>query len=224
MTAATLNGHPDVLSDVSNDGEMAISTTMPYVVEVTIEGTAALLFHRWSCDSVEAKSKAAKGSAAKKSDDVESYLWRDDQHRICLPGEYLRMSLCDPRNGAAKYRQDPRSPRKSALDLYKAGVVALTDLTPILTPVKGDRWESATTWDYLDRRRVMVQRNGITRERPAFHAGWKAVVQLQVLTPEYIEPMALHSVLNDAGRLVGIGDFRPTFGRFAVTRFDVGAA
>lgn len=216
MTATTLNGHAEVLTDLSNDGAAAVEITKPYVVEVTVEGTAALLFHRWSCDDVEAKAKSAKGSAAKKSDNVESYIWRDDQNRICLPGEYLRMSICDPRNGAAKYRQDPRSPRKSALDLYKAGVVALTDLAPILAP------DERTEWDYLDRRRVTVQRNGITRERPAFHAGWKATIQLQVLTPEYIAPMALHSVLADAGRLVGVGDFRPTFGRFGITGYDVG--
>lgn len=209
----------DVLDNVSNDAEAVIEISRPYVVEVTIEGTAALLFHRWSCDAVEAKSKAAKGSVAKKTDDVETFVWRDAFNRICMPGEYLRMSVCDPRNGAAKYRQDPRSPRKSALDLYKAGLVSLTDLTPVLTS-EGER----TTWDYLDRRRVMVQRNGITRERPAFRAGWKASVQLQVLTPEYIDPLQLHSVLNDAGRLVGVGDFRPTFGRFQVTRFDVGLA
>lgn len=218
MSAGTLNGHADVLSQVSNDGDLAIEVTKPYVVEVAIEGTAAILFHRWSCDSVEAKSKAAKGSAAKKSDDVESYIWRNELNQICIPGEYLRMSICDPRNGAAKYRQDPRSPRKSALDLYKAGVVALTDLAPIMTPTEVE------TWDYLDRRRVTVQRNGVTRERPAFHAGWKATIQLQVLTPEYIAPMALHSVLSDAGRLVGVGDFRPTFGRFAITSYDVGLA
>ena len=44
---------------------------------------------------------------------------------------------------------------------------------------------------------------------------------MQVQTPEYIPPQFLHSVLIDAGRLVGIGDFRPSFGRFNVTKFEV---
>lgn len=218
MVQATQNGKPEVLSNTSNDGENTIVLSVPYVVDVTVTGSCPILFHRWSCDDVEAKSKAAKGSAAKKSDNVESYVWRDDTGQICLPGEYLRQSIVNPQNGAAKYRQDPRSPRKSALDLYKAAVVALTDLAPI---VRADG-SSVTEWDYLDRRRVTVQRNGITRERPALRAGWVATVQLQVLTPEYVAPMDLHSVLSDAGRLVGVGDFRPTFGRFGITRFDVG--
>ena len=58
------------LEQVTNDGESAI--ILPYRVEVTIEGVAAILFHRWSVESVEAKSAAAKGSKAKKTDDVES--------------------------------------------------------------------------------------------------------------------------------------------------------
>lgn len=203
---------------LSNEGEPAILTTAPYVASVTIEGTAPLLFHRWSNEGVEAKSKAAKGSEAKKTDDVESYVYRDENGVICLPGIYLRGSLCDPKNGAAKYRQDPRSPRKSALDLYKAGVVPLTVYAPITTAAG----IPAETWDYLDAQRVMVQRNGVTRTRPAFLAGWRAQIDLQVLTPEYIPPADLLAALNDAGRLVGVGDFRPTYGRFQVVSFDVG--
>jgi hypothetical protein len=220
--SVSANGQADVVESVSNDGAATIGLSVPYQVRVSIEGTAAVLFHRWSCDDVEAKSKAAKGSAGKKIDNVESYIWRDDEGRICLPGEYLRQSMTNQQNGAAKYRQDPRSPRKSALDLYKAAVVALTDLAPILTPDGKGGFEQRTEWDYLDRRRVTVQRAGITRLRPAFHAGWRATVDLQVLLPEYVAPMDLHSVLSDAGRLVGVGDFRPTFGRFGIMSFDVG--
>ena len=42
-----------------------------------------------------------------------------------------------------------------------------------------------------------------------------------VTTPQYIDPRMLNQVLGDAGRLVGVGDFRPTFGRFSVTKFEV---
>lgn len=156
---------------------------------------------------VAAKASAAKGSAAKKTDDIDSYIWRLDNGHIGLPGEYLRQSVIM----AAKYRQDPRSPRKSAMDLYKAAVVALTDLADLGTD----------TWDYLDQRRVTVQRSAVTRMRPAFHAGWVAEFELQVQLPEYVQPADLLDVLINAGRLVGVGDFRPTYGRFQVTKFHV---
>lgn len=197
----------DIIGDVTNDAKGAVEAGMPYIVSATIVGTSAMLFHRWSCDAVEAKAKAGKNSKAKKMDDVNSYVYRNEEGDLCLPGEYLRQAVIH----AARFRQDPRSPRKSAMDLYKAGVVSLTDLASL----------GAKDWDFLDRRRVCVQRNGITRERPAMRAGWRANIEFQVLTPEYIEPDSLADVLANAGRLIGVGDFRPTFGRFRVESFRI---
>lgn len=201
------------VAPVSNDAEETILHGAPYQVTATLEGTADMLFHRWSTEDVAAKAAAAKNSAAKKTDNVESYVYRDEDGNICVPGEYVRMAIVE----AARYRQDPRSPRKSARDLYKAGVVALTKLAPI---TRSDG-KVASDWDYLDQRRVMVQRNGVTRVRPAFLQGWTATVDLQVLTPEYIDKQSLLDVLVSAGKLVGLADFRPTYGRFQVTEFKI---
>lgn len=196
-----------VIGSVSNDGAQTINAEQPFIATVKIEGTAALLFHRWSVDGVEAKSKAAKGSKAKKEDNLESYVYRNGDGELCLPSEYLRMAII----GAAKFRQDPRSPRKSAMDLFKAGIVGLDELCSL----------GSKDWDFVDRRRVMVQRNGITRQRPGMNPGWTVTVPLMVNVPEYISPAFLNEIVQMAGRLIGVGDFRPTFGRFAVTRYEV---
>lgn len=193
--------------ETTNGAKAAIETGVPYGVFVRIVGTADMLFHRWNCEAVEEKAKAAKGSKAKKSDDIESYVYRNDDGEICLPGEYLRQSVIN----AAKFRQDPRSPRKSAMDLYKAGIVSLTPLASL----------GVSEWDYEHRCRVTVQRNGITRVRPAMRQGWAADVHLMVNLPEYIGPEALQDVITNAGRLVGVGDSRPTYGRFRVTNFEL---
>ena len=66
-----------------------------------------------------------------------------------------------------------------------------------------------------------MQRNAITRVRPAFRTGWSATVELMVNLPEYVSPSMLNETIQAAGRLVGVGDFRPSYGRFVVTRFDV---
>lgn len=192
---------------VNNDGAPTLDMSLPYIVTVEITGAADILFHRWSNESVAAKSSAAKGSKAKKSDDIESYVYRNDAGEICIPGEYLRGSIIN----AAKYRQDPRSPRKSAMDLFKAAVVSLTPLASLGT----------TKWDYEDHRRVTIQRNGITRIRPAMKVGWKASFEFMVNLPEYVPPEMLREVVEQAGRLIGVGDFRPTYGRFGITLFDV---
>lgn len=195
------------IAAVTNDGASVIEAGRPYVAQIRVEGTAPFLFHRWSVDGVEAKSKAAKGSKAKKEDDIESYVYRNGDGELCIPGEYFRMACI----GAAKFRQDPRSPRKSAMDLFKAGIVALDELCSLGTK----------DWDYIDRRRVMIQRNGVTRCRPAMSSGWVVSVSIMVNLPEYIDPAMLNEVVQSAGRLIGVGDFRPTFGRYSVTKFEV---
>jgi hypothetical protein len=77
----------------------------------------------------------------------------------------------------------------------------------------------AKTWDYLDKRRAMVQRQGINRVRPAMRAGWKATFEVMVLLPEYIDRNILRETIEAAGRLCGVGDYRPTFGRFGIVKF-----
>ena len=173
----------------------------------TIEGTAAILFHRWSCEAIEEKSKAAKGSATKKTDNIESYLYRNEKGEIAVPSEYFRQAIIS----AAKFKQDPRSPRKSAMDLFKAGIATLGELCSF----------GVNDPDYMDRRRVVVQRSGITRVRPAMAIGWKCEASFQILLPEYINPQLMNDTLQYAGRIVGVGDFRPSFGRFQITKFKV---
>ncbi len=191
----------------TNGAQESILMTAPYTVAFTLRGTADMLFHRWNVEAIDDKSKAAKGSKAKKTDNVESYVYRDDKNNIALPGEYVRQAVIL----AAKYKQDPRSPRKSAMDLFKAGVVSLTELASL----------GRTKWDYEHAARVQIQRSGITRIRPAIKSGWEAEFHFMILTPEYISQDLMHEVLVNAGRLVGVADFRPTYGRFGVTKFGV---
>lgn len=191
----------------TNGAQNGVEMQLPYRAEVTIQGVAPILFHAWNVESVESKGNAKKGSKEKKTDDVESYIYRNEKREICIPGEYLRGAII----GAAKFQQDPRSPRKSAADLFKAAVVSLTPLASL----------GAKDWDYLDRRRVTIQRNAITRSRPAMREGWTATFILMVNLPEYVSPDLLNSTIQQAGKLIGLADFRPSFGRFLVTGFEV---
>ena len=60
MSTATAIG-----PSISNGGKRIIDMTIPYRVEVEIKGEADLLFHRWNCEAVEAKAKAAKDADAR---------------------------------------------------------------------------------------------------------------------------------------------------------------
>lgn len=191
----------------TNGAESGVEFQMPYRALISIQGVCPILFHAWNVESVAGKSAAKKGSKEKKTDDVESYVYRNDKGEICIPGEYLRGAII----GAAKFQQDPRSPRKSAADLFKAAIVSLTPLASL----------GAKNWDFLDMRRVTIQRNAITRSRPAMKEGWKASFILQVQLPEYVSPELLNGTIQAAGRLIGLADFRPSYGRFSVTQFKL---
>lgn len=190
----------------SNGAKVEIEYTVPYKATVTLQGVCPILFHAWNNEAVEAKSKAAKNSKAKKTDNLESYIYRCPNGNIGIKGNALHGAIIE----AGRYRQDPRSPRKSSRDLLKAGVIALTPVADL----------GVDNWDYIDRQRVTVQRAAITRERPALREGWKATFELMVSTPEYISPGFLYELISSAGRLCGLYDYRPTYGRFNITSFE----
>jgi len=195
------------ISEPTNGAENLVDLNKPYLIDFEIEGACDMLFKRWNCESVEEKAKAPKNSKIKKTDDVETYVWRDDNGYICLPGAYVKGSMVT----AAKSESDPRSPRKSAADLFKAGIVPITQLASLGTK----------KWDYLDTQRVQVQRQAINRTRPAFKTGWRAKFTFQVIAPQYITADLFYTVLQNAGQLAGVADYRPTYGRFKIINWNV---
>ena len=81
------------------------------------------------------------------------------------------------------------------------------------------------TLDYeIDTRRAVVQKQGILRSRPKLPPGWNLSFEVNV---DDDAPAELCRILPDifaeAGRRVGLGDFRPEkrgpFGKFMVTEF-----
>lgn len=58
------------------------------------------------------------------------------------------------------------------------------------------------------------------RYRPAFQAGWRMEFDLDVSDPESVPVDKLKEILDYAGLRVGLGDWRPRYGRFMVTKFE----
>ena len=196
----------EIIGPVSNGAVRTIEEGRPYRILVTVQGLAPILLRAWNIEAVKAKSDSVKGGIAKKTDDLESYVYRLPNGNIGLMGDSLRACLA----AAGRYKQDPRSPRKSASDLIKAGLIPLTPLAD--TGVKD--------WDTVARHRVVIQRASITRSRPSLNIGWKATFDMLVNSPQYLTPTFIQELLKDAGTICGLGDYRPTYGRFAVSRFE----
>jgi hypothetical protein len=97
---------------------------------------------------------------------------------------------------------------------FKAGVLGESPYYPL--EYSGSRdvvklYESGTASDY---RPAVVGRARVMRSRPRFNQ-WAVTVALHVDT-SVIDRKAVVDAMTIAGELVGLGDFRPRFGRFAV--------
>jgi hypothetical protein len=197
---------PSVATKANANGHLA-AFDASYAVEVVIVGTAPILFRRYDDASVQRKAKAAKNSESRKSDDVETYVYRTEDGEIGIPARNFKACLRE----AGRSLPDPRSPRKSARDLVQSAI----QVEPFIASL------GRTTWDALDVQRVVLQRNAISRVRPMFREGWKAAFEVVVLAPEYVRPDWLHDLITRAGRFIGLGDFRPDYGRFRMDTFQV---
>ena len=65
---------------------------------------------------------------------------------------------------------------------------------------------------------VVVSGRRIMRTRPMF-AAWSAAFEIAFL-PSYVNQADLLDVLASAGDTIGVGDYRPQFGRFAIAARD----
>lgn len=188
----------------SKGQEGVVDNSQPFTVEVAIKGVQPYLYHRYDVEGVEAKARAKKGSKEKKTDNLESMVYRDEDGDLVIPGFQLKAAIC----AAARYRQDPRSPRKSARDLMKAAI-----------RIPGFAKVGRKTWDTVDKRPVVVQMNRVARSRPCLDAGWQVTFHIEVLLPQYVDDQFLNDLLVSAGQTCGLGDYRPDFGTFMITKF-----
>jgi hypothetical protein len=169
-------------------------------VNITIKGTAPLLQHRYPSEKEETKIMKVRG-ARDYSDEAERSLYRDEKGQIYEPAEHILGAMI---KAAVDFKITGRG-KKTYKDLVKSAIVIEPDAIP----------HKKTTW-VIDRRGVVVQRARIMRERPKFE-DWELSFILETLD-EQLALSAVKEILDQAGK-VGIGDFRPRFGRFMVTEF-----
>jgi hypothetical protein len=203
-----VTGFGPIGNEVPNLGKFS----KPYTATIRVKGTAKMLMHCWNIAAIEEKSTSKKGSKEKKTDNVESYVLRDDSGNIVMP----TINFCASIRMAGKSFSDPSSPRKSLHDRLKAVIIPVEEYGLVNGGTKD--------WDFIDARRVVIQRAGITRHRPAFFEGWEIVFKIAIMEPEYLQPDLLYELISTAGKFQGLGDFRPTFGRFVITAFDTDQA
>jgi len=129
-------------------------------------------------------------------------LYLNKEGRVCVPGENLEGLI---RDGAKKSNRGKK---------VQAGVW-VTDI-PILS-YEGPQ-DAPGLWEddrFRDVRIVRVGQARVVRCRPIFHE-WSLAFTIQY-RPDAINRKDIEKALMDAGAVVGLGDYRPRYGLFAVT-------
>lgn len=190
-----------------------------YTVSCSIEGVAPLMQHRYPLPDLANLSKGANKSTGAKDYTIEwkEYFYADGSGQIYQPASHIEGALI---KAAVGFKVTGKR-GKTYKDLFSANVF----IDPVNIPHVGFTVPDELDTDadkplYLDARPVVVQRARVVRIRPTFAPGWKLSFEVQVADDE-IQPGLLQDVLTLAGKTVGIGDYRPRFGRFNVTHFEV---
>jgi hypothetical protein len=169
-------------------------------INVTIRGTAPLLMHRFDDNQDGAKPRKS-GMQYNKEEDSKKALYTDKDGNIVQPALNIERAMIQ---AATNYLLKGK---KTFKDAFKGGIF----VEPILIPHKMPSWE-------IDLQSVVIQRSRVMRSRPRFDK-WE--LDFQILNiDERITPNIIKSALDDAGKFIGIGDYRPRYGRFEVVKFE----
>jgi hypothetical protein len=128
-------------------------------------------------------------------------LYLDDDSRLVMPGENIERMLVD----AAK---------KQRLGREFTSAIICDGLWPIEyegPKSADDLWKDKR---FVDRRAVKVQTSRVIRTRPKFNV-WSLSFVVDFL-PSVLNRDQVRDALVVAGRIVGLGDYRPKFGRFEI--------
>lgn len=181
---------------------------------VEIEGIAPLLMHsaRLADPLDEATKALAKVTGKRKKTDDDhtevsrleflGSLYVSQEFGPFIPGQNLE---------AALFRGATRTKLGTAL---KSALLIPQNVNPLVyvgprTP--DELWKDP---QFVHRASVKVGTSRVIRTRPVFPQ-WQVAFEGELDT-EVVDPGAFESIVETAGRLVGLGDWRPRFGRFRV--------
>ena len=179
-------------------------------IEVEIQGVTPLLCNRFGEENEVAVSSGTSsaikaGGRALPRDDAEARLYKDKKGAAYIPGPNILSCI----TAAGKFHKVGKSKvttQKSSL------VTAAMSVDDLVCKIKGD-WE-------VDSRSVRIPATGgrIMRHRPRFDK-WSLKFHVEIDTEMFSETFT-RQLIDDAGKKIGLGDFRPDckgpFGKFVV--------
>jgi len=179
-------------------------------IKVRIEGTAPLLMNRFTESAgvdIQAKARKRSGSCLGPKERAEELLYTipsGSKKTVAQPAEHFYACMV---KAATNYRIGGKG-KKTYKDLVKGCM----DVYPELIPHVNQAW-------IVDSRPVVnpSTRGRVMRHRPRLE-NWALEFEI-VSRDEQLGPAEIKQFLEYAGEYIGIGDYRPRFGRFRVASF-----
>lgn len=193
-----------------------------YIVNVVIEGTAPLLQHSFTKNHLASLMEGAKKQTGATDYSAEWFttMYVTTSGYLCQPAAHIEGAMV---KAAASFKVKGAN-RKTWKDAIRAYCYVSPD--EIVHQRAGEYvpappLELATNPTEtlsVSVMRVVVQRSAVARARLLIAPGWQLAFSIEV-QDEQCRPEVVQEILTEAGRAVGIGDFRPRYGRFQVTHF-----
>ncbi|UZR27449.1 hypothetical protein [Methylococcus mesophilus] len=184
------------------------------LIQATITGTTPLLMNRFT---EEAERKVSSGTSAVSigtkgtpREQADPKVYRDDKGGLYIPGPNLFAALI----AAGTFHKVGKSKvTTTKTSLVPAGLA----VEEIALPLGTKEFE-------VDSRSVVIPSTGgrVMCHRPRldqWHVSFTLSVDTDIFSPQFVRLL-----VDDAGKKIGLGDFRPArkgpFGRFVVTKWQ----
>ena len=192
---------------------MLASQASQEVYDITLTSTIPYLQNRFRIEEHDDTKKLTAGKKiydpkveARKAMYVDPY-----EGNVFMPSEHILMATV---NAGAAFKMKGNK-------TYKSVLPSIIDVQPERIPLLDENGVVLDTWQEIDARPVVVQRARVVRYRPKF-ISWTAKFQVHLLDATTLTAYEMKEFIEYAGRMIGIGDYRPRFGRFYVSSFKVG--
>ena len=175
--------------------------------EVEIEGVPpGLLMHKFAIaeDPKTQDLKTTTKAIPKPEIEAEEGAYRLETGELYQPAEHIYQAMC---KAAGEFQIKGRG-KKTYRDSIRGNLLVEPECI-----LHGQKHYS------IDARPARIQRARIMRHRPLLPQ-WKLTFELTLLDESAIPVQVLNAVIVKAGQSIGIGDYRPRFGRFIVTKFE----
>ena len=184
------------------------------IIRLQITGVGSLLMHNPAsmANTTDELQRSGK-KIPKPYDEAKAGLYVLPNHQLYLKSDMFREAALI---AAGELRDTTKKGRATVTKRFAASVFLATDSCPLFRPGtnkpitdKDDDWE-------IDVRRVVVQKNGITRARPKI-TSWQCPLEFE-FDEQMIDPKLIEAVMASSGKTPGVGDYRigkkGPFGRY----------